>query len=578
MRQRVMAWGGWIVLGVALVARAEEPLAQRLPPGALAAVEWDHGAVLIERLQKSPILKAAYDSAPYQAWANSNDGKKFRGGRAVLEGQLAMNLWEATSRMLGDRSVLAIYPPQDGSNKPASVWITRLADAEIGPHLKQRLEPLVNLAGEGVAASEQDGGWQLVAKDGNRAWLKDRWLVISSNSATLFDSARQSLLNPPPEKSPEPVAWGLTTDPAADETRAAFMVDGAAIRRLIHQDRLAPAQLDNPVGSLLLGGVIEQAGVSQSLTGTLTIKAQGYALDVRLVGEAIDAAHQTLLTTQLVSGAEALPVVPRRLATLTIFRDWQNWYRQRDALLEAKVLPEFDKFETGIATFLPGKDFAEDVLGLMSGQLTVVAAEQTYGHLPKPPGMQLPAFAVVVGLKDAQRGADIFNLFFQTVASLSNLSASQQMRQPWLMSSETYKGVQISFARYLDAPKGDAVPVIYNAQPASAVVGSSYVAASSVELCRDLVDALQAQAAGLGSGQAVKRNTEFTIDPATAARMLGANQALVEARMVQDGQTTDNATQLRTWVEGLLGAQAPIRLTTDAIDRGLQVKLEGSWK
>ena len=56
------------------------------------------------------------------------------------------------------------------------------------------------------------------------------------------------------------------------------------------------------------------------------------------------------------------------------------------------------------------------------------------------------------------------------------------------------------------------------------------------------------------------------------------HKALVEARMVQDGQTTDNATQLRTWVEGLLGAQAPIRLTTDVIDRGLQVKLEGSWK
>jgi hypothetical protein len=358
-------------------------------------------------------------------------------------------------------------------------------------------------------------------------------------------------------------------------------VDIARIREVIGQLRSAPAKLDNPLASLLFGGITEYAAIGQDALASLQIRPNGYELKIDLAGEAdrIDPAHKTLLSTQPLVQPELLPTVPRRWATMTLVRDWQAWYRQRDALLEAKVLPEFDKFETGLATFLPGKDFSQDILSLMSGPLTLVFAEQTYPHLPQPPGLQLPAGALVVSLTDVQRGADIFNLFNQTLIAITNLEASKQMRQPWLMSTEMYKGVTITYARYLEIPKDQALPAIFNAQPASAVVGTRYIAASSVELCKDLIDALQSSSiAATATASAVQRNFELILSPETTAQLVKANHALVEARGVQDGKSAEQAKTERELLEGILRAQKPLRLSTDVTPAGLTVKLEGGWQ
>lgn len=558
---------------------AEATLSEHLPPGAIAAVEWSNAEALIDRLQTSPALKAVYDSDPYKKWADSGDGRKFRGGRAILEGQLAMNLWEAAKRVLGDRGILAVYPPHEPGGKPEGVLLVRLADDDIGPHLKKQLEPLVPLANDKIKAETTDGGWLLTAPDGNRTWLKDRWVL--GGTSRLFEDVRQRLTTPNADSLAKALGTKLEGNPAKSDTAVRLAVDTARIRELMGQSRLIPAKLDNPLASLLFGGLAEYAATGNDVLASLQIRPDGYELKFDLAGDAgqIDAAHKTLLSTQPLTQTELLPAVPRRLATMTLVRDWQAWYRQRDVLLEAKVLPEFDKFETGLATFLPGKDFSQDILSLLSGPLTLVFAEQTYPHLPQAPGLQLPAGALVVSLKDVQRGADIFGLFTQTLISLTNLEAAKQMRQPWLTSSESYKGVTITYARYLEIPKGQALPAIFNAQPASAVVGSQYIAASSVELCKDLIDALQTTSTtASGAAAQVQRNWEFIVSPDTIAQLVKANHALVEARSVQQGKSAEQAKNERELLEGLLRAQKPWRLSTDVTGSGLTVKLQGGWQ
>ncbi|HET6425528.1 MAG TPA: hypothetical protein VFG20_17700, partial [Planctomycetaceae bacterium] len=515
----------------------------------------------------------------YQKWSDSGNGRKFRAGRAMLEGQLGLNLWEASKRVFGDRGIVAVYPPTEPGGKPEGVLLMRLADGDIGPHLKSKLEALVPLAGDKLKADTLDGGWLLTAPDGNRTWLKDRWVM--GGTARLFDDVRRRLSESSTDSLAKTLGTKLIGSPEKTDTSVRLVIDAARIRELIGQSRFIPAKLDNPLASLLIGGLTEYAALGNDVLASLQIRPNGYELQFDLAADPgqIDAAHKTLLTTQPLNRDELLPTVPRRLVTMTLVRDWQAWYRQRDALLEAKVLPEFDKFETGLATFLPGKDFSQDILSLMSGPLTLVFAEQTYPHLPQPPGLQLPAGALVVSLTDVKRGSDIFNLFNQTLISITNLEAAKQMRQPWLLSTETYNGATITYARYLEIPTNQALPAIFNAQPASAVVGSQYIAASSVELCKDLIDALQSsQQTATRTAATSQRNFELIVAPDTVAQLVKANHALIEARSVQDGKSADQAKTEREILEGLLRVQKPLKLSTDVTPAGLTVKLQGGWQ
>ncbi|OYW13209.1 MAG: hypothetical protein B7Z55_17210, partial [Planctomycetales bacterium 12-60-4] len=103
----------WTLL-VAVGAFAADSLTDHVPSGAILTAELTDAAVLIERVRGSDVLRTVVDSEPYRKWAASGDGRKFRGGRAVLEGQLGMNLWEAATRLIGNRVAVALYPPSNG--------------------------------------------------------------------------------------------------------------------------------------------------------------------------------------------------------------------------------------------------------------------------------------------------------------------------------------------------------------------------------------------------------------------------------------------------------------------------------
>src|SRR6185369_7454915 len=94
-----------------------------------------------------------------------------------------------------------------------------------------------------------------------------------------------------------------------------------------------------------------------------------------------------------------------------------------------------------------------------------------------------------------EEGGDVFQLFFQTLSSILNLQAREQNRQPWIMGSETFGNVQISYGRYLKKPSGDQLPIVFNFMPASARVGDKFIISSSLGLCRNLIEALQKPAA-----------------------------------------------------------------------------------
>jgi len=206
--------------------------------------------------------------------------------------------------------------------------------------------------------------------------------------------------------------------------------------------------------------------------------------------------------------------------------------------------------------------------------ITFVAAPQDYTHLNGEPGMKLPGFGLIIELAKPKEAADLFQLFFQTFASILNIQAGQQGRQPWVMSSETYKDVQISFGRYLKKPEGKSLPFVFNFMPAAAKVGDKYIITSSRDLCRKLVDA---ETSG-DARQPPNRNfnLEFYLDP--FADILEANQSVFHARAIQEGDSPDEAkTNFGKLMEVLRMLNA-VKLSTTVKADAFQIRLQGSWK
>ena len=279
-----------------------------------------------------------------------------------------------------------------------------------------------------------------------------------------------------------------------------------------------------------------------------------------------------------------IPGINDRLGTISFSRSLAKWYKAREQLMEAKLMPEFDKFETGIATFLPGKDFAEDVLPLLTGRIAFVSAPQDYSYLDGKPGVQIPAFGLVIELAKPQEGSDILSLVGQTILTIRNLEAAKHKHQPWVQASESYHDVQISFARYLQRPKGDQLATLYNFQPATALVGNRFVLSSSLGLCRQLIDAMSgskpSEAAAVEADRTKGAVPNFVqeFSPTVAAKLLEDNAAIIHAKNIQNGKTAEQSARELAGFCLLLRHLTTIRFDAVQYPDRMQIELHGGWK
>ena len=568
-------------------AAANESLVNRLPAGVLATVEIAKLGPVIDSIENSKELKQYLDSPLYDD-ALKNDGvRKALAGKAIAEAQLGMSLWQAAKTYLGDRMLLGVYAPSNG-REPDGVLIVQVQEAGDLTKLIEKLTPLIALAGRDVKLSDRDGGGKLITlKDGNEIVVKDRWVVASKNS----DLLKETLTNLAESKSSgveQEAAWKTMSQQMGAGHGAQVCVNLVRIRELTGQTRLIPAKLDNPVVSLLYGGLIELANSSPYVGATLDLRDDGFSLQTAVAGKAsdVDEAHRAMLVDPAKPSLPFVPNVPGRLGAISLSRDFVTWYKARELLLEAKLLPEFDKFETGLATFLPGKDFAEDVLPVLTGRMAFVSAPQDFSNLDGKPGVQLPAFGLVVELAKPQEGADLFNVVTQTLLAIVNINAGQEKRQPWVQTSESYHNVQINFARFLQRPKGDQLPTAYNFQPASALVGERFIFSSTRGMCRQLVDALTGDAVsgdaastrtGSANGAALP-NFVQELNPSIGADLLEANAAVIHAKSIQGGKTAEQSARELDFLCQLLRHLTPIKFDTVQYPDHMRLELHGGWK
>lgn len=574
--------------------RANEPAANadslisRLPQGAIGTVEVAKLAPLIERIETSDLLKSVLESPQWQEAQKQDQVQKALAGKAIAEGQLGMNLWQFAKTFFGDRIILGVYPPSNGGQQPDGVVIIRVKEAAALDQLWKRLSPLLPLAGDKLKVSDQEGGGRLIAlNDGHLLVIRDRWIVLTKVKSLLDQTLQNLATTPATGGLADVAAWKQMTAQMGSDHEVQLCLNMGEFSRLAGH-RFLPSKLDNGLVSLLLGGYIELAANSPYVGSVIDVRNNQVAWRTCVAGDPqhFDPAHKPFVLDAAAPVA-ALPPVNGLLHGFSLTRDFAGWYRNRESLLEAKLMPGFDKFETGLATFLPGRDFGEEVLPLLGQRLTIVSAPQNYAHLKGKPGVQLPGFALLLDLAKPAEANDLLSLVFQTVIGISNLQAMQEGRQPFVMSSESYKNTQIAFARYLKQPEGATLPISANFQPASARVGNRFVMTTNVEMCRQLIDTLQGDAAvqtapANGEANADRaagaRDLYFDLSPSVAADMLEANAAVLHAQSLQQGKSTEQATNELNALLKLLRQLTPVSFKSTRHTDRWELELQLGWK
>ncbi len=556
------------------IAKPVSP-ATALPDGAIGFVEVSNLGEVVRAVRNSRALEWALATDEYKQFEKSPDYAKANAARAAAELMLGTPLWDAAEDLLGGSAALALYPDPDNYRKPQSVAVFQPGESKVFTKVRDALKPLLTAAGkmeEGAAPGVT--AWSFADK--GFVALHDSWIVAAQQRPLLEQtlallqggSGRAALAG---QENFAAMERGLG---GGHHVRA--WINAAALRKGLGERYGLPEKSDNGAASLIFGGLLELAARSPFAGAVLDFKDREVAATLALAGDPSKLPEPASLwyTQHPDNGVIPLPETPGTIAGLTIHRKFGEWYRQRDKLLADHLLPAFDKFETDIANLLPQKDFGQDVLPLLGDNFTLCAALQDYSHLDGSPGIKLPAFALILDMPRAQEGADTFALFFQTLATVLNLQAGQEGRQPSVLDAEFYKETKISYSRFLQKPKGDRLAIAYNFQPAAATVGRKYIIATSVKYCRDLIDHFK----NPGAEQWRNHNSELSLDFASLAKLAEMNESLLRSQEIQKGTAPEAAGKRIGLLLKLLQQLDKLSYRSGTESGMFQMHLNAGWK
>jgi hypothetical protein len=569
-------------------AAAPDDLPTLFPGQAIAYVELSEFGEKLDQLRESDHFAAILASPQYERYQATPDYRRLKAVLEIAERQLGWDAWTTAKKLLGGKVAIGVYP-KEGSERPDVLAIVHTSWPNALAELRQRLDPMLVLAAEQVRRTESLEGVETFTLPNDAATVawKGDWLAVATSRQLLEQALERlsgktqrssSLTDDAPYQAMEKsIAWNQPIDENASRRILRGYVDTALLNKATG-GKPVPQKLDNALGSLLFGDVIEFIRTSPFAAVTADVGASGLSLtaSVGRDAEKLDEAYRAFAPAEG-PGVSPPPRVPELLGGFALYRNFAQWYAHREDLLQEQVMPGFDKFETGLANLLPGRDFGEDVLPLIGKRITFVAAPQTYAHLDGEPGVKLPGMALIIELAEPDEAASLLQLFFQTLAAILNLEAGQQGRQPWVVTSENYHEVQVSYAKYLKKPAGKELGIVFNFQPASARVGDRYILSSSLPLCQQLVDSLR-QPAGEGSNGRPPRTVLAELHFDSVASMVESNTDFFVGRMVQEGRTTDEAQQEFTAVLDLLRRFDVIHAATEVLPTVYHLRLEGKWK
>lgn len=560
-----------------LTAQSNESPAADLPEGAIAYIELLDFGNVVRGIQGSEALVWLLSTDEFRTYQATPDYIKANAVKIIAEIILGSSLWNASADLLDGEIALGFYPNPSDEKKPHSIAIVRTPDSKTRARLRALLKPLLILFSKETDTKDLCANAKTWGEDGKGyISMHDEWLIATPDRA-LLDRTLTRLGGKQDGKSiaSQPGFTEMETGLGKKHHARAY-VNTAMISQATGPRFGKPQAFEDGMASFLFGGLLELAGESPFAGMTLDFAGKDFEITTAVAGtpDSLEEPYGLYFAKHPESGVIDIPNTEGTIAGLTFHRKLGEWYRQRDTLLAEQLLPAFDKFETDIGNLLPQKDFGQDVLPLIGDNFTLLAAHQKYDHLDGEPGVKLPAFAVIFDLAKPEEGADLFQLFVQTLSSVINLQAGQEGRQPWVLDIDLHNDTKITWSRYMEKPEGERLPIVFNFQPAAAAVGRKYIIATSVQLCRDLIDHFKAPESTTWQN----RNAEFKLDFAQLTALARLNEGFLRSQEIQKGTPPDMAQKKLDMLMSVMSQFDSLRYHSVSENGLFKMHLRGSWK
>ncbi len=303
---------------------------------------------------------------------------------------------------------------------------------------------------------------------------------------------------------------------------------------------------DDPILTILFGKYLDLLGRSPFVCAAIHRDREGLLTSIRLPRGREGMGADRLLHVAPAGAAGSRPLLEPKnvLYSESNYFDLANVWKERTKLFNEKQTAQFEKFDKQAFPFLGGVK-PSSLMARAAPYYRFVAAHRDKNEYKKTPKISIPAFALIWELREPEA----FGRSMETILRGAALLGGGQFDLK--LVEEKYNGVNLVGYFFPEDKliKGDTNDLRFNFTPCFTRVGDQFVVASTVSLCRELVDLLQ------------KERTSSRGDTSTAQRRFYGTGAAAYLRTIEDLLRTqsmlDSAktpSEARQDVKGLLEA------------------------
>ncbi|MFN0207768.1 MAG: hypothetical protein ACKVS6_15780 [Planctomycetota bacterium] len=554
-----------------------------LPADSIAYFEVSNPGALLEKLKKSAVPERVQSLPSYQQNIKTGEGLRFITGIAALRAALGIDLEPAFHGAFG-RGIAASITKNPKPGPPHALLVSRAGDPTVLLKVRDALAEFAQVRSFG---EWHEGPVQVKKK--NMKQFGD--VEIVGTGEELFHAIAGDLLFISNHRASIEAAldrFELTEAPLMKNDKFA-----GAIRSFLGRDVIAwfdfeqftklyapnlreRETMDEPFPALLVGGVKQAFLGSAWLAGSLQFN--GSSVDVTLDTSALPELSKATFIPDIVNIPNIN--VRRQIGTFTIRRDVNAFWNDHEGIVLPELDAEFSKFNTTAATIFGVRRMDEDVFPKLTPVSHFIVARQSYSNLPKAPKVKIPAFAVLLQVKeDSKKITEGFRRAFQTAIALSAADAAQKGRAALGLTEETVGEQKIYYSTYPDPEEDEEVALEYNFSPAFCSKGNYLIVSSTHELARDVI--LQLPAAPrteVNVSEPAKASStldELYIHGPEAMRALDENSAgIIANAMLENGKSKAQASRELAGIVDLASLVRSAAVRSVATPSGMQFQLK----
>jgi hypothetical protein len=477
-------------------ARAEtkDPL-RFFPPQTDVVIKLEKPRALIEAVVKHDLAKEARQLQIVRDFLDGADARKFFQLIAHFERELGAAWPDLIDKLAGGGIAVGLKYAEGGA--PAllvlqgtdETAVTKFMDLGLKILEEERTrqgakEMLARQKYQGVEAIEIDKGLT-VARVGDA-------LLLATKGDALKAGIDQHVANSKEAKSPN-----MASAAGPKEARKILPPGPAAwmwlnlepVKSLPQAKDLLTTPRNDVVQTVLFADILDVVRRSDFVAAGLYQEAADFHLAVRMPAGRDGAAPDVELhLPKDPKVPHSLPLLEPKgvLFSYSFYLDLDPLYRNRDAILPPKVAKDFVEGEKQISRFLLGTSLPQ-LFAQGGPHFRIVATQpEKVPDYKTEPEQKLPAFAVVVSMRDPQFAKSMTSILKGVGFALS----TQASLRSWEEQIAGVPAFGYSFPEKGKFPD-DPQKFRFNYQPTFAVVKDQYVFASNKGLCRELIGILE---------------------------------------------------------------------------------------